>query len=125
MYVGTDTPGDDRGLPRLDRIKWRGNAAIRRAIVAAMQGMHKDSDADARSRYSHIVCVVADGSGTEVCRPMNTKRRQLCYCFWKKETQLRYYVVVSMTGQTLFVSPPYPGKIDDCKILAPTGFYRW
>lgn len=92
-------------------------------LDAAMGKMRQDSDPIARDLFCQFALLVVDGTGTVVRASTDLFARRNSFCSWKHEYQLRWFVVVDMTGCILFVSDLYPGKVDDTKALDCADFY--
>lgn len=91
----------------------------------SMKVMRRDEDESARKLFNELTVICLDGSGTVIYEGSTLDSRMMHYCYWKDEYQLRWYVVVDMMGNILFVSGVYPGKLDDSEALKQTGFYTY
>jgi DDE superfamily endonuclease len=111
-------------LTRRAQISWRGNQKFVKSAVSAMYSMHHDEDANFRQLAQTLLVLVIDGSGTSCQKPVHPNEAQLTFCYWKKEYQVRWYVVTDLAGRIVFVAGPYSGKYDDTKVLKDSGFYR-
>ena len=124
MFVGAESRTLDSGALDHDHIVWCGNRDFVSTAAASMKNMCADPDQSFVRQMRGLLVLVADGSGTECFKLMSTQSRTLSYCFWKKEYQMRWYIVVDMHGHIVFVSSVYAGKLDDTKILYQSAFYR-
>ena len=84
------------------------------------------ADKDERARlFDKCLIAAVDGSGTTVYIPDDVLEHLQCYCYWKSQYQLRWFIVTDMSGTILFVSNAYVGKMDDTTALSHNYFYDW
>lgn len=74
--------------------------------------------------YDKAMLIILDGSGTLTYEPLDHVEHTELYCYWKKRTMFRWFIVVDVRGTILFVSSVYSGKIDDTTVLEDSFFYR-
>lgn len=89
-------------------------------LVRSMEPLVNDDVTE--HMFDDDIILVVDGSGTLVYKPLDVGEAALMWCHWKKTNMTRWYIVTDMAGWVLFVSPCYPGKIDDTKALSFTAF---
>lgn len=109
----------------IDKPSFQGAEVDFQELYDAMAAMRADDDEKAREQLAKLLVLVLDGSGTLIYESNDIDAKMQNFCFWKDEYQLRWYVVVNMRGRILFISPVYPGKIDDSEALQMTSFYEY
>lgn len=65
------------------------------------------------SGWDRLALVIGDGSGSQLFEPSQAQERQSNYCHWKKKYMKRWFIFVTAMGRIVYVSPCYPGKVDD------------
>ena len=85
---------------------------------------HIRDNNDKYDGFKNYLLYIIDGSGTQIYKPVDQRIAKANYCFWKSQSQLRWYVVTDCLGSILFVSGVYEGKLDDTTVLENTHFYE-
>ena len=73
------------------------------------------TDTNARQAFFTLPCVVIDGTGIEIYKPGNHRQGKLLFCWFKKETQVRFQLVCTTLGYTLHMTELDIGHCSDDK----------